>query len=217
MRPATAGSNYGRDGFTTFAAALDLVTVEAALDHLTACRARYRLPPDAAMVAVPLSEPYAAGLAADDRLVTVASRLLGAPAVAFGFTYLCKSPRSGPPALWHQDGGPWAQQLGGADALTVWIALDATDTDNGCLQVIPGSHLLDAQPLQRATSAPSLFGVEIDPALVDYSRAVSVPLHAADLSVHHPQLIHGSGPNRSERPRRALAIRYRAGPDRPGP
>jgi phytanoyl-CoA hydroxylase len=91
----------------------------------------------------------------------------------------------------------------------MWIALDDADGGNGGLRVIPGSQRLDATPLHPNTVTPSLFGVEMDPTLVDETLAVDVALRAGDVSVHHPHLIHGSGPNRSDRPRRALAIRYR--------
>jgi phytanoyl-CoA hydroxylase len=191
---------------------LDRPAVGAALEHLERSRAQQRLPPDAPIVAVTLANPRASELAAHPRLTTVASELLEAPATAFGFTYLCKPAGTGLPALWHQDGAPWARRLAGAPALTLWIALDDADHTNGGLRVIPGSHALDPVPLRQNAVTPSLFGVEMDPALVDETLAVDVPLAAGDVSVHHAHVIHGSGPNRSDRPRRALAIRYRGAP-----
>ncbi|MGH9208630.1 MAG: phytanoyl-CoA dioxygenase family protein [Acidimicrobiales bacterium] len=49
----------------------------------------------------------------------------------------------------------------------------------------------------------------MDAALVDEGSAIELPLESGHGSVHHPNLIHGSGPNRSMDPRRALAVRYR--------
>jgi ectoine hydroxylase-related dioxygenase (phytanoyl-CoA dioxygenase family) len=57
----------------------------------------------------------------------------------------------------------------------------------------------------------SICGAVVDPTLVDESLAVDVVLAPGDVSVHHPNLIHGSGPNATERQRRALALRYRSG------
>lgn len=39
---------------------------------------------------------------------------------------------------WHQDGQYWPIQP--LATITAWIAIDAVDTGNGCLRVIPGSH-----------------------------------------------------------------------------
>jgi phytanoyl-CoA hydroxylase len=212
MGRSTARDDYHRHGFTTLAGLLDPAVIRGAFGHLAMSRAEQRLGPDTAIVAVATGTPFAAELAGNPRLTVVASALLDAPAAAFGFTYLCKPARIGLPALWHQDGSPWADRLAGARALTMWIALDDADATNGCLRVIPGSHRLDVAPLRPNTVAPSLFGVEMDPALVDETLAVDVALRAGDVSVHHPHVIHGSGPNPSGRPRRAIAIRYRAVP-----
>lgn len=159
------------------------------------------LPPGGPLVPVP--DP---GLGVLDVL---AEEVLGGPAEVFGATYVVKPARTGLPALWHQDGHPWTERLGGAAATTLWVALDLSNPETGGLRVIPGSHRIPAQPL-RPNPEPSLFGVEVDPVLVDESLAVDVLLEPGDVSIHHPNLIHGSGPNRSDRPRRALAVRYRA-------
>ncbi|MGH8988680.1 MAG: phytanoyl-CoA dioxygenase family protein [Acidimicrobiales bacterium] len=199
---------YRQDGFAVVTGVLDGPAIAASLEDLGYWRARQGLGPDAAIVPVRLDDPDGRRIAGDPRIGAIASALLEVPAVAFGVTFLCKPAGHGPPALWHQDGEPWTARLGGSQALTVWIALDDTDSANGCLRVIPGSHSLHAQPLRVADKEPSLFGVEMDPALVDETRAVDLPLRAGDASVHHPSLVHGSGPNRSDRPRRALAVRY---------
>jgi phytanoyl-CoA hydroxylase len=212
MAPPPWPDQYRRHGFATLAGVLDPPTIRAALEHLERRRTEQRLQPGAAIVAVALADPQAAALAADERLTAIAAELLEAPPTSFGFTYLCKPARGGLPALWHQDGAPWLERLAGAPALTMWIALDDSDPATGGLRVIPGSHRLDAVPLRPNAAIPSLFGVEMDPTLVDETLAMDVPLRSGDVSVHHPQLIHGSGPNRSDRPRRALAIRYRGGP-----
>jgi phytanoyl-CoA hydroxylase len=195
---------FERDGYVTVPGLLDREAVQAARDDLERCRRRLKLDAEASIIAVQLDAvdfPAA-------RLAWAAERVLQGPAQVFGFTYLCKPPGSGPPALWHQDGHPWADRLQGAPACTVWVALDDSSADNGCLRVIPGSHVLGSRPLIPATGFPNLFEVQTDPVLVDDARAVDLILAAGGACVHHPALIHGSGPNRSDRPRRALAVRY---------
>ena len=192
--------------------AVDAATVTTALRHLARLQSA-RSDADAAVVTAPIdAEPFFGEISADARLVAIATALLGAPARAFGCTYVVKPARTGLPALWHQDGHPWRTSLGIASAVTLWLALDAADGGNGCLRVIPGSHSRPAEPLRPNTDVPSVFGWEIDPARVDDARAVDIVLAPGDASAHHPDLVHGSDANRSDRPRRALAIRYRASP-----
>ena len=76
------------------------------------------------------------------------------------------------------------------------------------MRVIPGTHGTDLQQMERRTDVPNVLNSEIDPALVDESRAVDLVLKAGDVSVHHPNIIHGSNPNTSLRPRCGLTIRY---------
>ena len=90
------------------------------------------------------------------------------------------------------------------------MALDDADAGNGGLRVVPGPHRNGLLPHDRddARLATELFNVSAPPASVDEATAVDVELRAGDVSAHHPALIHGSGPNTSDRPRRALVARY---------
>ena len=99
---------------------------------------------------------------------------------------------------WHQDGGHvWA--LDRDPLMTVWIALDAANAANGCVEVIPGSHRLGMLTAQGST---------LDP---DESRRVCpsdlvTPLEAEPGHgvLMHNWLVHRSGVNRTGLPRRAF-------------
>lgn len=178
--------------------------VDVALSHLDS------LPPaPRGVLAVdPDHDPVAAALAADRALVALASELLEGPVAAFGVTYLVRPPRSELRASWHQDGEPWAR-VGIIDALTVWLALDPATRESGGLRVVPGSHRAPPRPLVRDESPDEVFGWVSAPGLVEDSDARDVELDAGDASVHHPALFHSSGPNRTDRRRAALGVRYR--------
>jgi ectoine hydroxylase-related dioxygenase (phytanoyl-CoA dioxygenase family) len=173
---------------------------------------------DRALLAVPVgTDAFVTSVAANGQLTGLAARLLGSVEVAcFGFTYMVKAPRSGLPAWWHQDGHPWRERLGIESAVTLWIALDRADADNGALYVVAGSHTSPVRPLVAAkvvapdgADGPGMFPGGIDPGLLDPSRIRVLVMAAGDVSAHHPALVHGSGANRSDRIRRALALRYR--------
>jgi ectoine hydroxylase-related dioxygenase (phytanoyl-CoA dioxygenase family) len=200
-------SRYERDGYLIVRAVVDQAALRRCVDHLghlQGCQPR----PGPIVTAPLLRDPVLAEVAGDTRLASIAGWLLGSDPKCFGCTYFVKEPRSGLPALWHQDGYPWRARLGITEAVTLWLALDRADGDTGGLQVIPGSHHLDAQPLRRQRSQPNLFGSEIAPELVDATLARTLTLAPGDVSAHHPNLIHGSLPNWSDQPRRALAVRY---------
>lgn len=199
---------YRRDGFVVVRAVCESGFLTACTGHLQRLRAAQRHPGPIVTAALTLDGSLAE-LTCHPRLTEIAGSLLGAPCVAFGCTYFVKEPRCGPAVLWHQDGHPWRSRLGIDEAVTLWVALDRSDQDTGGLMVIPGSHTVPAQPLRPHPGQSDVFGYEIDPALVDSWRAQPVTLLPGDVSAHHPNVIHGSGPNRSTYPRRGLAIRYR--------
>jgi hypothetical protein len=76
------------------------------------------------------------------------------------------------------------------------------------MRVIPGSHRMDLQKMMARTDVANVLSAEIDPALVDDAQAVDVVLAAGDVSIHHPNIVHGSNANHSPRWRRGLTIRY---------
>ncbi|HEY3810085.1 MAG TPA: phytanoyl-CoA dioxygenase family protein [Acidimicrobiales bacterium] len=208
MRNPATTVRYRRDGFVVIPAVLDEATVAECFKHLGRLQGEGRL--TGPIVTAPLErDEFLSGLVGDYRLSGLAGCLLRSQPLPFGCTYFVKEP-GGHPVGWHQDGHPWRTQLGITEAVTVWIALDAADVHNGGLRVIPGSHTLAAQPLRPTPEGNGVFGAEIDPALVDDTLARQLRLAPGDVAAHHPNLIHGSLANRSARPRRALAVRYRA-------
>ena len=106
---------------------------------------------------------------------------------------------------WHQDNGYWRCQP--ADLVSIWIALDDAHTANGCMNVVPGSHL-ERQPdhsraQEEGQELPALLSVEVDD-----SQSVPVPFKAGHAMVHHCLTLHQTHPNRSNQDRRAMVIHY---------
>ena len=151
-------------------------------------------------------DPFWVRLVSDDRLLDVAQQFVGPNIGLFASHYIAKPPFDGQPVLWHQDGSFWP--LEPMEVVTLWLALDDVDAENGCMQVIPRTQHLDLQKLQVRQDVESVLGASMDETLVDESFAVDILLEAGDLSIHHPNVIHGSKPNTSSRWRRGLTIRY---------
>jgi hypothetical protein len=84
-----------------------------------------------------------------------------------------------------------------------WLALDDTDPENGCLEVVPGSHRLPV--LCPGASDPERSFTNDEVPLPPGWSAVPVPMRAGDVLFFTGNLIHGSGPNLSaDRFRRVL-------------
>ena len=133
--------------------------------------------------------------------------LLGQDVVAFGTHYFCKLPGDGKAISFHQDASYWG--LSTAKALTVWLALDDTDEENGAMQFLPGSHKVGHIPWKETSEekARSYLNQQIEDISV-FDKSYSNNLKAGEFSLHSSLLAHGSPKNQSSRRRCGLTIRY---------
>ena len=105
----------------------------------------------------------------------------------------------------HQDLKYW--RFKDQRCLTVSLALTVSNESNGCLRVIPGSHVKD---FEHKTGGPQSRNMLV------YSQSVntqnlekkSLELLPGEFSIHHGDIVHGSESNKSDNARVLLAIRY---------
>ena len=144
----------------------------------------------------------------DPRIVAPMRALVGTAEVALFTDKLnLKRPREGSRFQWHQDSPYWAHFCRHLDQLpNVMLALDASDERNGCFRLIPGSHRRGLLPGREGEGV--LGPLFTRPDLFDEKTAVAAALPAGSLVFFSPHSVHGSEPNRSERPRRALVLTY---------
>jgi non-heme Fe2+,alpha-ketoglutarate-dependent halogenase len=91
--------------------------------------------------------------------------------------------------------------------LGAWVAFDDVDLLNGCLQFVPGSHR--HIHTIRLGSNKGRFGAanfELE-CPIDPQKVVTMEMKAGQFVIFTEQTIHGSPPNRSNRPRRGMAFR----------
>ena len=94
------------------------------------------------------------------------------------------------------------------------VALDDVDEDNGCMYVIPGSHMHGAVDHSEAWMVGERRDMRIPDAALDRERERPITLRAGGCSFHHGLTQHRSGPNRTDRFRRGLAPHYMTAPSR---
>ena len=196
---------YAEAGYVIFRDVLDADLIADANRHVDwllaenpACRA------DELGHALARRDPFWHRLISDRRLVDIAAIFTGPNIAVFATHYICKEPRVGRAVPWHQDGGYWP--LDPMDVVSLWLAVSASTTANGCLKVVPGSHRTRLMEMV-ATNRDEVLPLEI-PVAVDEREAVALELAPGDVSVHHPQIVHGSDANTSSEWRRGLTIRY---------
>jgi phytanoyl-CoA hydroxylase len=127
------------------------------------------------------------------------------PIAAYRTMFMNKAAGQGTWLPWHQD--RWTH-LDQDPLLTVWIPLDVASRENGCVQIIKGSHhkgLINPEhssgfltEAQAAMHAPA-------------EDVVYLTAEPGDLVVLHNLLLHASDVNRTAAPRRALSVCYMDG------
>lgn len=197
---------YDADGYVVVRGAVDPELAEQAGRHVDWLLARHPglLGEDLGTDLV-AGDPFWLRLVADDRLLDLAEVFVGPDLALFASHYLAKPAHSGRPVLWHQDASYWP--LDPMHVVSLWLAVDPSTTENGCMQVIPGSHREGLHDLRDRDDVANVLGSETS-ATVDESLAVPIELEPGDVSIHHENLLHGSGPNRSPIRRCGLTIRY---------
>ncbi len=149
-------------------------------------------------------------LARDPALVDMVSQVIGDDVILWGCQVFCKPGGDGYETPWHQDGHYWP--IRPLANCTVWVALDDSTPENGCLRVIPGSHRdrRTHQHLMEDREDLVLSQRTADNAF-DAATARDVILEAGQMSMHDIYMIHGANANRSPRRRAGVAIRYMPG------
>lgn len=143
----------------------------------------------------------------DARLAQCMTRLLGQEPLAVQ-TMLYFKPAGARGQALHQD--QYYLRAHPGTCMAAWLALDPCDEENGCLQVVPGSHTLPVLCPEKADTRVSFTDIAAPvPADLPVSPVV---MAAGDVLFFNGTLIHGSLPNRSaHRFRRALIGHYITG------
>lgn len=143
-------------------------------------------------------------------IVDSAEALLGGEVYHYHSKMIMKDARVGGAWAWHQDYGYWYQNgVLWPDLTSAFIAVDRASRENGCLQVIPGSHKLGR--IDHVLTG--------DQAGADRDRVDQIltrlPLHyvemeRGDVLFFHSNLLHRSAENTSEHPRWSMICCYNA-------
>jgi len=147
-------------------------------------------------------------LVKDDAIVDLAASVLDTDdLLCWGCQVFCKLPGEGRSVPFHQDGQYWPIEP--LETVTTWVALDDSDTQNGGVWFVPGSHTLGYLPhVQKENPEMAISYVLDDEVLKNLAAPEPMELKAGGVSLHNPAIVHGSEVNRSQRRRAGVAIHY---------
>ncbi len=149
-------------------------------------------------------DPFFAEYARHPRWLELAETLLGESVDPKEPEWFNKPPNTNHPTPPHQDN--YYFNLKPPSGMTIWLAIDPVDEENGCLRYVAGSHRRGRRP-HSATNVLGFSQGITDFGADDESREAVVRLQPGDAAVHHCEIIHRADPNGSTtRSRRAFAL-----------
>ena len=224
-QPTTLRDDFSRDGFVRLPGFLSLAEVEEVNERLEALIRDTvpAMPPEHAFYEGDRREPtrlkqlqslfdydpFFHRMMFGSRFEQLAALLLDDAVSGRNMQYFNKPPRIGQATPAHQDG--YYFMLEPSEAVTMWMALEPVDEQNGCVRYVRGSHRRGLRPHGKTGVLGFSQGMTDFGTHGDLENEVFFPTQPGDLLVHHALTIHRADANRSEhRSRKALGFIYYA-------
>ncbi len=142
-----------------------------------------------------------------DEMLGVLRHLIGPDIYLFHSKLMMKAAHDGTFTPWHQDWGYWQYGSKRPTHINCMLAIDAADRENGAIRFIDGSH--KQGPVDHRHFESTSFSIGLDGGIEDRASTM-IEMQPGDAIFFGPLVIHGSGPNRSARDRRANTFAYDA-------
>ncbi len=152
-------------------------------------------------------EPVFKDMLSQPKVLDIVQDIIGPDIYYHSSKLMCKPGNGGRRKPWHQDFAYWASM--DPRQVTVWIAIDKATRENGCMQVIPGSHLrglIDHHHLED-------FQIKEDG--IPNENVVVAEMNPGDALFFSVLTLHASDPNLSPNPRLSAIIDFDSRPAPP--
>ncbi|QYM79990.1 phytanoyl-CoA dioxygenase family protein [Horticoccus luteus] len=146
-----------------------------------------------------------------DEVMGLVQPILGPDIALFASHFICKPRGNGKRVPWHEDSAYWRGMLDRMEVVTVWLAIDPSTKENGCMYVVPRTHNTGKSGFSDyddISKEAAVFPTEITRTQRNDAAAVAVELAPNHCSLHDGRLIHGSPPNTSSLRRCGYTMRY---------
>ncbi len=152
--------------------------------------------------------PYLFKYLTHPNVLKVIERFIGPDIVLWSSHFISKREKDGMEVPWHQDGVYWGKMLEPMHVITMWLSVDESKVENGCMRVIPGSHNLRDRRYEKVDRDNNLFGSEVVEEDLGGTKAVNLELEVGECHFHDAWTIHNSSPNISQKRRCGYTMRY---------
>lgn len=147
-----------------------------------------------------------------DKVLDLVEPLIGPDIGLWSSHFISKPPLTGRRTPWHEDSAYWNGRISNMENIvTVWLALDATNPENGSMGVIPGSHHWGGQSEYKAIEGgfeTAIFPTEINDETIANYEKIYFTLQPNQCSLHEGRIVHGAEANTSPRRRAGYTMRY---------
>lgn len=142
-----------------------------------------------------------------DEVLDLVEPIIGPNIALFSSHFICKDPYMGRATPWHEDSSYWSGRFDRYEGIvTIWLAIDRTMRENGCMRVIPGTHTNGFSEYEAVDKSENTFHAQVKN--LDVSTAVDFELGPGECSMHDSRIIHGANPNRSPYRRCGYTMRF---------
>ncbi|WP_144213875.1 phytanoyl-CoA dioxygenase family protein [Shewanella donghaensis] len=145
------------------------------------------------------------------RLVDSVEKILGEDTYHTSTKIMMKEPFVGGAWEWHQDFGYWHKDnlMMYPKAISCMIAINDATVENGCLQVLKGSHHIGRLDHNKTGDQKGADMTFVEQA-IKHHELINVELEAGDVLFFHCNLLHKSNQNCSDKPRWSMICAYNA-------
>jgi hypothetical protein len=147
----------------------------------------------------------------DENILALVEPIVGPDIALFSTHFICKPKGNGKRVPWHEDSAYWKGLIEPMEVATVWFAIDPSTKVNGCMKVIPRTHVEGQKGFSdynEVDTATSVFPTEIKKEQREDDRQVYIELQANECSLHDARIMHGSEPNTSQIRRCGWTMRF---------
>src|SRR4051812_38083488 len=133
-----------------------------------------------------------------DDVLNIVESVLGPDIALFSSHFICKPRGNGKRVPWHEDSYYWRGQMEPMEVCTIWLAIDPSMRENGCMRVIPRTQTGGYSDYEDVDPNKNVFATEIKKHQFDPGKAVALELQPNQASLHDGRLMHGSDANTSD-------------------
>ncbi len=140
----------------------------------------------------------------NSKILDAVESIIGKDILVGGTTLFIKDPDNKGFVSWHQD----AKYIGFEphNWVTAWLAVTDANEENGCMRMWSGTHKEKIQEHKDTFNESNLLTRGQTVQNVPLEKTIPNELKAGQLSLHHPMIVHGSTPNRSNSRRIGFVI-----------